>query len=433
MKAIQFYRSLPRYALLKLLRSRARHWAPALAPVRLAELPEPKLPSPRWARVRPVLAGICGSDTATIAAKGSPYLAPVTSMPFVLGHEVVGVVEDVGAEVTRVRPGDRVVLHPALGCRVREIDPPCDACGGGADALCRNVTRGIIAPGIQTGYCRDTGGAWSEALVAHDTQLYAVPPDLPDTAAVLIEPFACALHAVLRAADALGVAPGRPTTSGWHGPAQRARGTGRTTVLVIGCGTIGLLTLAALRAAGCQARVVAVARHAHQREHARTLGADGFIDDRGPVSERYAAWAAALHAEVLPPELGKPMVIGGADVTFDCVASSTSIDDALRFTRAGGTLVLVGMPGVPRGVDFTPLWYKELTLHAAYAHGPERTAEGVVDTFDLAIEMVARMRAPLAALVGRPYALTEYRDALRAALNVGAGRTVKTVFAIGGP
>jgi threonine dehydrogenase-like Zn-dependent dehydrogenase len=328
-------------------------------------------------------------------------------MPFVLGHELVGAVTETGDAVTRVAVGDRIVLHPALGCTVRGIDPPCDACRDGRDALCRNVTRGVIASGIQTGYCKDTGGGFSDHLVAHESQLYKVPEGLPDAAAVLVEPFSCALHGVLRTS---------------------IRDSDR--VLVIGAGAIGLLTVAALRATGCRARIVAVAKYDHQRQHALGLGADELLDSSGAVAARYAAWAKSLDADVLKPELGKPTVIGGADVVFDCVASSQSIDDGLRFTRAGGTFVLVGMPGVPRGVDWTPMWFKELTVHAAYAYGPERQADGTRDTFDVAIELMSTWGPNLARLVGPPFALTDFRAAFASALNTGQSRTVKTVFSV---
>ena len=136
MKALVYRRSIPRYALLKLLGSRlhARSIA-ALAPLSLRELPEPALPTEHWVRIAPHLVGICGSDLATVGARGSPYLAPVTSMPFVLGHELVGSITELGTAVTGLSVKDRVVLHPALGCKARGIDPPCDACEHGRDAL----------------------------------------------------------------------------------------------------------------------------------------------------------------------------------------------------------------------------------------------------------------------------------------------------------
>ena len=408
MKALQYRKSIARYALLRALGPRFRRlYTSGVSPLALRDVPEPKLPTERWVRITPRLSGICGSDLATVCARGSPYLAPVTSMPFVMGHELVGHLTEVGGEVAGLDVGDRVVLHPALGCRVRGIDPPCDACRGGRDALCTNLTRGDIAPGLQTGFCRDTGGGFGESLVAHESQVYPVPDEVDDRAAVLVEPFACALHGVLR------VSP-----------------EDEDTVLVIGCGAIGVLTIAALRALGCRARIIAVAKHDHQRQHARSLGADELVDGRGSLDARYETLTKMLDAELLEPPLGKPAVVGGADVTFDCIASSQTLDDGLRFTKSGGTFVLVGMPGIPAGVDWTPLWFKELTIHATYAYGPERHAGTTRDTFEIAIELMRTWGPRLAALVGPSHALSDYRAALASAINTGKSRVVKTVFAI---
>jgi len=408
MKALVYDKSIPRYIALKLLGPRFRGlYSSGVCPLRLRDVPEPRLPSPQWVRIAPHLAGICGSDLATICATGSPYLAPVTSMPFVMGHELVGTITEVGPDAGELSTGDRVVLRPALGCRPRGIEPLCDACLVGCDALCRNVTRGGISAGLQTGFCRDTGGGFGERLVAHRSQVYCVPDSLDDRAAVLIEPFACALHGVLR------VSPKESDV-----------------ILVIGCGAIGLLTIAALRATGCRSRIVAVARHDHQRQHVLGLGADELLPSGGAVSDRYARWAEVLQADVLRPELGKPAVVGGADITFDCIASSQTIDDGIRFTRSGGTFVLIGMPGIPRGVDLTPLWFKELTVHAAYAYGRENRPGEPRDTFDIAIELMVRWGEKLKNLVGSPFRLSNYRRALAAAINTGASRTVKTVFCV---
>ncbi len=409
MKALQFRRSIPRYALLKLLGPHIRGlYTSAASPVSLREIAEPRLPTQQWVRIAPRLAGVCGSDLATLCAKGSPYLAPVTSMPFVMGHEVVGRIVESGDNVGDLAVGDRVVLRPALGCTPRGIEPPCDACRSGRDALCRNVTRGDIAPGIQTGFCRDTGGGFGKNFVAHRSQVYAAPEGLDDRTAVLIEPFACALHGALRVSLGEG-----------------------DTALVIGCGALGLLTIAALRGLGCRARIVAVAKHDHQRQHAVDLGADELLDPRGLLRLRYKDWAQALNAEVLDPELGKPTVIGGADATFDCVGSGHTIDDGLRFTKSGGTFVLVGMPGIEAGIDWTAPWFKELTIRAAYAYGRETYGGEDRDTFALAVELIGSCGARLAKLVGSPHGLADYRAALGAALDTGRSRVVKTVFAQG--
>src|SRR3954462_8522443 len=150
----------------------------------LEERRPPLPPGPRWLPVTPRLSGICGSDQALLAGKASLHLASLTSTPFVPGHEIVGELSD----------GRPVVVQPPLGCAVRGLEP-CPECAAGLPALCRHTIDGTISAGLQTGYCRDCGGGWSEALGAHESQLHQVPERPPDEDAVLVEPLACALHA----------------------------------------------------------------------------------------------------------------------------------------------------------------------------------------------------------------------------------------------
>jgi threonine dehydrogenase-like Zn-dependent dehydrogenase len=401
--AVQYIKSIPRWLLLKTLGHRFPGLATSsLGVMQMRDVPEPKLPGPRWVRVRPRLSGVCGSDLASIAAVGSPFFAPLTSFPFTFGHEVVGTVTEVGPAVRSVKPGDRVVVEPALHCGVRGIDPPCNPCLSGAYGNCVNVTAGDISAGIQTGYCRDTGGGWSASLVAHEVQLHPVPDAVHDDAAVLVEPFSCALHAVLRA---------KPQA------AEKA--------LILGCGTMGLLTIAAVRALDVPLRIFATAKHPHQQELARRLGADEILPaGRGSREALCKAGSATLYQ----PEIGQPTVLGGFDLVFDCVGSPSSLDEALRFTRSRGTTVLVGMPSIPKTVDWTTIWFKELQVLGVYAYGWEDHAGERVRTFDLALRFLARGRVDLGALVTHRFPLRDYRQAVRTALETGPHRAVKTVF-----
>jgi threonine dehydrogenase-like Zn-dependent dehydrogenase len=392
--AVRYVRSVPRWLA---ARYGASRW-PALldtplSPVRLVEVDPPRLPGPRWVRVRTLLSGICGSDLATVTAQGSTYFSPFVSTPFVLGHEVVGVVEEPGPEARRVAAGDRVVIHPPLHCTVRGIEDLCVACRAGDTSHCRNVTAGDLSAGIQTGYCRDTGGGWSPSLVAHELQLWPVPDGVSDEAAVLIEPYSCCLHAVERAGE---------LEPAW-------------TALVIGCGSIGLLTIAALRASGFGGRVVAVAKYPHQAVAAQELGADEIV----PPGNR-PALGGAVGATLHEPELGPPSAVGGADVTFDCVGTGTTLDDAIRFTRPRGAVIVVGMPGLPDGIDWTAMWHKELDVRGSYTCPDE--------TFRLAIDHVAGWSGRLAPLVTGRFPLEQYGAALRAALDAGRLGHVKIVF-----
>jgi threonine dehydrogenase-like Zn-dependent dehydrogenase len=408
--ALQCVKSIPAWLLLKALGRRFPSLATGpFALLRLREVEPPRLPGPRWARVRPVLSGICGSDLASIAAEGSPFFAPLTSFPFTFGHELVGHVEEVGADLRAIKPGDRVVVEPVLHCAVRGIDPPCAACAAGQYGNCVNVTNGNISAGVQTGYCRDTGGGWSGSLVAHEVQLHKLPDGLPDEAAVMVEPFSCALHGVLRT---LGTENSVVSTQ---------------TALVLGCGTMGLLTIAALRAIDAPCHIVALAKHPHQQEFAKQLGAHEILPAGGGQDDLLCQrTGATLHQ----PEIGRPTVLGGFDIVFDCVGSPRSLDDALRFTRARGRTVLVGMPAIPKTVDWTTIWFKELSAQGVYAYGVEEFRGERVKTFELALRFLREGRVDLKPLVTHRFRLTDYKRAIRTALATGPHRSVKTVFEV---
>ena len=403
MKAIQYTKSIPRYLAMRHLGKRWRSlYTSPFSCTRLVDIPEPQLPTPEWVKIRTRLSGICGSDLATITAKGSPYFSPFTSTPFVLGHEIVGEVAETGAAVEGFRVGRRVVIEPVLSCSVRGISPPCHQCQNLRFANCENITKGDISAGVQTGYCRDTGGGWSQYVLAHQSQLHLVPDDISDEAAVLLEPFACALHGVLK------FSPNRAAT-----------------ICVIGGGTIGLLTVAALRVLGHRNRIIIFAKYPHQQQLARELGADEVLS---PNSGRYAAFCELTGATSHQPELGQQVLIGGVDVTFDCIGSSVAIDDAFRFTRAGGEVILVGMPGIPKNVDWTSIWYKQLKVEGAYTYGLETHNGERVHTFTLGMRLLQKMKSHLRPLVSTLFPLRDYKRAIQTAMNTGKTATVKTAF-----
>ncbi len=403
MKAIQYTKSIPRYLVMCHLGKRWRNlYTSSVSCMHLVDMPEPQLPTPEWVKVRTRLSGICGSDLAIITAKGSPYFSPFTSTPFVLGHEIIGEIAETGATVEGFPVGARVVIEPALSCKVRGISPPCHQCRNQRFANCENITKGDISAGVQTGYCRDTGGGWSEYVLAHQSQLHLVPDDILDETAVLLEPFACALHGVLK-----------------------TEFNEADEICVIGGGTIGLLTVAALRILGHQNRTLVFAKYPHQQQLALELGADEVLS---PNSGRYAAFCELTGATSHQPELGQQVLIGGVDVTFDCIGSSVTIDDALRFTRAGGEVILVGMPGIPKNVDWTSIWYKQLNVKGAYTYGLETHNGEQIHTFTLGMRLLQKMGPGLRPLVSKPFSLRDYKRAIQTAMNTGKTATVKTAF-----
>jgi len=384
MKALEVSRSLARFGAARISSGLRPGSAGRHGPLRLVDATLPEAPSEEWVVIRPRLAGICGSDLATLEGRSSRWFEPIVSFPFVPGHEVVA--EDPG--------GRRVVVEPVLHCALRGVQPLCPACRQGRTNHCQRLAAGHLSPGLQTGYCADTGGGWSLALLAHPLQLHPVPEDMSDEAAVLVEPVACAVHAAL--------APQMPQGC---------------LVAIVGAGTIGLSTLAALRRYRPEAETVVVAaKHPEQRRLARALGADVVAEPQElPRAIRRASGSWVI---------GNGQLAGGAGVVFDCVGSEASIAQALAVTAPGGTVVLAGMPARV-SLDLTGLWQREQSLCGVYAYGPE-DRQGGAHSFDLAFELVAE--AALERLVSAAYPLERYPEALDHAANAGRRGAVKVVF-----
>jgi len=171
-------------------------------------------------------------------------------------------------------------------------------------------------------------------------------------------------------------------------------------------------------------RITVVAKHPRQRDLMRALGADEVV----PTSEAVTALRRSTHALKLEPEFGSEYLLGGVDVAFDCAGSRSSLDLALRTTRAGGRVVLSGIPA--EGADLSPVWFRELELLGAYTSGNEEVQGSKQRTFDLAMQLAAT--APLDGFVGARYPLMRWREALDHALSAGKLGTLKVVFEQGG-
>ncbi|MBI5709960.1 MAG: alcohol dehydrogenase catalytic domain-containing protein [Candidatus Eisenbacteria bacterium] len=351
-------------------------------------------------RVRTRLGGICGSDLAVVSLAASPATSPFSSFPFVLGHENVGEVVEVGRDVRGFAPGDRVVANPLLACRARGIAPPCAACAAGAPQRCERFPDGALPAGMLIGTTRGLGGSWGERFVAPAAQLLPVPAGVADEAAVLAEPLACAVHAVRGSLPAAG---------------ER--------VLVLGAGSIGLLTLAALRALAPQAEVTTLARHRFQAEHAERLGAARVV----MAAAGTRALAAAAGARLLAPVVGPPVALGGFDRSYVCVAGRRAMEEALRFTRAGGTVALLGNARSLDRVDWTPLWLKELALRGSVCYGGGHAGAARGD-FEEAMRLVVEHGAALRPLVTHTFPLAEHRRALATARDRASAGSVKVAF-----
>lgn len=382
MKALRFDRRPTKFAAAALA-GRLRPGAGAgVGPLTLKDVDEPDAPTGDWVRLRPVLSGICGSDLATIDGRSSRYFEPIVSFPFTPGHEVVGLLDD----------DTRAVLIPVLSCTTRGIDPVCPACEAGRTNHCGRLAYGHLSPGLQTGYCTDTGGGWSTALVAHRSQVLAVPDALTDEQAVMVEPTACAVHAARTVA-----------ADGDH-----------ASVAVLGAGTLGLLTVASLRAYATIGTLVATAKYPHQRTLAASLGADR-VCAPGELGRLVRGLTGAFRLDDQNPASGQ--LTDGVDLVVDCVGSSASLSQALEVVAPGGQVLVVGMPG-HTSLDLTGLWQRETALRGCYAY--------TSGDFDAALTLVAD--ADLGRLVSATYPLARYTQAIDHAANAGARGAVKVAF-----
>jgi L-iditol 2-dehydrogenase len=268
--------------------------------IRLEEVPRPGPPGRGEVRMACALVGICGSDTHA-AAGHHPFI----DRPYRPGHEVVGVVEEVGAEVSDLSAGDRVVLEPSLVCG------QCRRCREGRYNICEK----LAVVGCQT------AGGMADAVTVPRDRLHRVPSGMSDELAALVEPLSTPVHAVRLA----GVGPG-------------------SRVAVLGAGPIGLLVLVAVRHAGAEVVLVTDVM-GEKLDRARRLGADEALLANAPDLVERAA-----------------VVLEGADVVFDCVARESSMAQAVELVAKGGTVAVVGVAAGPTTVPLHVVQDREIRV-----------------------------------------------------------------------
>lgn len=302
----------------------------------------------------PRLAGVCGSDARLMLGDFSAGdvdnpMAAFSVLPFVLGHEVVADVVDAEAGAA-LAVGDRVVLNPWLSCVPRGLEA-CAACARGDLAQCERFLDGAIGPGLHMGVAAGAPGAFAERFTAHPGQLHRVPDAVSDAAAVLADPFSVSLHAILRTPPP---------------PGGRA--------LVVGAGALGTTAVAILRRWYPGVQVAVLCRYGHQREAVTRLGAHLCIDHE-PRDEALAELAAFAGTTLRPALDGLAMAYpGGVDVVYDTVGSAETLELAVRAATMRGRVVLLGV-ATPRRFEWTPIYFKELTVTGSSGFGIE-TLEG---------------------------------------------------------
>jgi threonine dehydrogenase-like Zn-dependent dehydrogenase len=306
---------------------------------------EPPKPKPGWVRLAVAASGICGSDLNLLYAHGN---ASVGVQP---GHEVAGVVDALGEGVD-IAIGTRVAVEPLIGCG------HCGYCRRGAHNLCPSVRL--------CGFTRP--GGMAEYLSVPADAVYVSSATLPAHVSALAEPMAVCVRGVRLARIDMG-----------------------DRVAILGAGSIGLLAIVAARAAGAR-EVLITARHAHQRDHARALGADGVFE----------------HAEALLAEVGDQHV----DVTIETVGGhAATLAESVQVTRSGGRIVMLGVFEGAAELPAFELFRKELSLQASNCYGREcRHGD-----FATAVDLVHTQRDRLAPLITHRFKLDQIAEAFAAA------------------
>ncbi|MEO5982105.1 MAG: alcohol dehydrogenase catalytic domain-containing protein [Pedococcus sp.] len=291
----------------------------AVESIELREEPTP-VPAPGEVRVRTTYIGVCGSDTHAYHGRH-----PFIPIPYLPGHEATGVVEELGEGVRDVWLGERVVVEPTLPCW------QCKPCRNGNENLCEN---------LEFFGCGYSQGGMADQFVVRADRLHAIPEQIGDLGAALIEPLSTPVHA------------GRIA-----GPLQ-----GRT-VAVLGAGTIGLLMLAVARWSGA-AKVVVTDPLPAKRAAALGLGADAVVDATAPDV-----------ATQVREALGE-----SADVVFDCVAVKATTLAGIDMVRKGGTVVVIGVPSGDFELPMRIIQDQQIRIQGSATYVPQDYA--------IAIEMI---------------------------------------------
>lgn len=319
---------------------------------------EPVAPRAGEIRLKVSAAGICGTDMQIY--KWAPRMQRRMKLPRVMGHEASGVVESIGPGVTNVQPGDHVSLESHIFCGT------CRQCLSGKAHLCANLTY----PGI------DIDGVFADYVTVPAQIAWRNPKGLKPEIAAMMEPFGIAVHAALEGSGVAG-----------------------QSVLVNGCGPIGLMNVATARALGAS-RIVACDMNPVRLRTAEKMGADR------------AVMPDALIATV------KDMTDGGVDVGIEYSGSESGFRAVFDCLAKGADFRLVGAPPAPISVDFT-FWLQKCP-RMINIHGRR-----IWDTWPVATDLVASGRVDLSPIASHVLPL---KDGLRGFQLIKAGEAVKPIL-----
>lgn len=320
------------------------------------------VPCPGEVVVSSSVAGICGSDVHAAAGRH-----PFISLPFHPGHEVVGVVKEVGRDVDPNWVGKRVVIEPNLACG------RCEQCQEGRYNICQT---------LDVFGCQTPGGMADAFSIGVD-RIHEVPGGMSDSQAALVEPLATPVHAVRRAGDLRG-----------------------SRVAILGGGPIGLFVLLAAIRAGAGSVVVGDPLKT-KRARAERIGAAGSFD--------VAAADGVTDAVKL--------LEGPAHVVFDCVSRESSVRQAVELVGKGGKIMVVGVASGPTPVPLHLIQDRELSLIGNLMY--------VQEDFKTAIDMLAQGDIPLEEFITGTFPLEAAAEAFAASADPEHVKILLTISGLG--
>ncbi len=399
MKALQFNVNVPKFLIIQALRpvSASFCYRGPFSTVALVDIPEPKLPSPEWVKIRTRLCGVCGSDMNLLFLKDSPTASPFTSFPCVPGHEICGEVVETGPDVSRCKSGDLVAVVPSLNCPTRAIQPFCPSCAAGLIANCENFAEGAFSPGMFIGICKDINGGFAEYLVAHKSQVYVVPEGVSPESAVLTEPLSVGLQAVLD-----------------NRPADADR------VLVIGGGVIGAMVVKCMRALDSACDITVVEPSSFAAGYVKSCGANRTI--KGGIIDAAVEIAGG---RAYQPMLGCRVVMGGFDKVYDTVGHADTLNMALRVTATNGILSVIGI-GKEVKLDLTTLWLKLQTVKGCYGYRYNNIGGVANHAFQMALDLISSRKITVEDMLTHKFPLSQYRELIEVNVKKEANRAMKT-------
>lgn len=369
--------------------------------VGLEEISEVNLINNNWVKIKVELGGICGTDLSFLKMRNSMCLSNLVSFPCVPGHEIVGNIVEIGNEVENLAIGDRVIIDEILGCKAREIEL-CKACEEGDYNLCSNMDKGVVSPGVLIGFCKETGGAWGEYVVAHKFQVFKIPDSISFEEAIIAEPLACAIHGVLKKI-----------------PKEN------DICVVVGGGTIGLSTIFALKSFS-KCKIIAVVKYPFQSELAKKMGADEVFLVKKDLHIKKIA--RNLGCKILSPAMEKAFPMGGgADIVIDSVGNESSLTDCLRLVKPKGTVIMIGYPA-KINVDWTPMIAKEVKIITSSIFSYETLDGEKKRTLQVALDLIAGGDNRIKELVTHKFKLEDYKEALNLTLNKDKHQATKVAF-----